>query len=354
MAVQQESFEAVWPALSGRLKRVLQSRRVPEECVDDVIQETGLRLLRHWKTVDQSTIWSLTLTVAGNIIKDDMRRRARDERFAESLPVNTYVDIEERALARVELWKTHRAIDALSAVQRTALLTDVYGFESAVSHNSGTAKMSRLRARRRLRQTLGRASGLVALGSHRLRRFMFGDPRGGLGESASQTVAAALLIAAGVDLVLLGGGIFHSRTPSEIGRVAINAPFQMDRTATATGSDARSVGAADPFLTGRSAHGTTRSDGASEVDEVLTHNESVGTNGASSSIQSSLGGQRTTLDLSARRSTERCQGEMRIATPCVGTISVEVLAHHNGKTYGVRASSNGDVSVEDPHDLGGG
>ena len=351
MAVQVEDFETVWPALSGRLKRVLQSRRVPEECIDDVIQETGLRLLRTWGTVDQATIWSFTLTIAGNIIKDDMRRRVRDEKFTQSLPPNNFVDIEERALARVELWKTHRAIDALSAVQRTAILTDVYGIDDALPVNAGAAKMSRLRARRRLRQTLGRASGLIALGGHRLRRIMFGDPRGGLTESASQTMAAALLIAAGVDLIMLGGGVFRTQVRQDTGSYALNAPA-VSSLRSVDVDTAFGGGSFTETSDGRVASATTRPGDAG--DEVLRHSESVGPNGARGSLQSTLLGQRASIDLQAQREEGSCQGRTR-ATPntCVGTMRAGAAAHHNGKTYGASAGSDGRVALEGPYNING-
>jgi DNA-directed RNA polymerase specialized sigma24 family protein len=352
VAVQQTSFETVWPALSGRLKRVLQSRRVPDECVDDVIQETGLRLLRNWSSIDHSTIWSFTLTIAGNIIKDDMRRRVRDERFAESLPPNSYVDIEERALARVELWKAHRAIDGLSTVQRAALLTDVYGIDSAAPVNAGAAKMSRLRARRRLRQALGRASGLIALGGHRFRRLMLGDPNGGLTESASHTVAAALLIAAGVDLVMLGGGLFQTRVPHEVGRVAMNATFGTNSTSSndaVFGSTPASIESA----LGPRWLGATGGHAAGSPGEVLQHEEEVGPGGARGSLRSSLAGQRASIDLTAQREMKSCQGRTATATPCLGGMSVEAAAHYNGKTYGARANSDGTVAVESPYNVDG-
>ena len=354
MAVQEQTFEAVWPALSGRLTRVLQRRRVPDECVDDVVQETGLRLLRNWDKVDHSTLWSFTITVAGNIIKDDMRRRVRDERFAESVASNNYVDIEERAIARVELWKTHRAIDALSATQRTALLSEVYGFENTTNLSRGAVKMTRMRARRRLRLALGRASGLVALTGHRLRRSLFGDLRPGFSEGATQTVAAALLIAAGLDLVMLGGGVFRSQVSGETGRVSDSASFAISAVGLRDAATGTSNAGSDSFLraTWVGAPHSTTSD-----DEVIRHSESVGTDGASGSFGSSVLGQRAEIQLAADREQGECEGDdgTRNPTPegCVGTFSVKALLHHNGKSYGGHVSSNGDVTVVSPWNLPG-
>ena len=68
-------FEEVWPELSLRLRRALSIRRVPAHVIDDLIQETGLRLFRRWETVDHDTIWALTNTIALNLIRDEMRKR---------------------------------------------------------------------------------------------------------------------------------------------------------------------------------------------------------------------------------------------------------------------------------------
>lgn len=347
MAVEERGFEHVWPTLSARLSRVLQRRRVPDECVDDVVQETGLRLLKKWSEVDHTTIWSLTLTIAGNIIKDDMRRRMRDERYAEVLKDDSYVDIEERAIARIELSATHRAIEALNAAQRTALLSEVYGFENTMRLSRGAVKMSRMRARRRLRETLGHASGLVALTGHRLRRVLFGEPRIGMAEGASHTVAAALLIAAGLDLVMLGGGVFRSQVPGEIGRVSLGAPFTRNGSVIDVREGYRPGQNAGSYLT----PSWTVRGGSTDTREVIEHRESVGPNGANGSFGSSVLGQRASVVVEAERSESSCQGgygrgdDRRV---CVGSVTAGAAAHYNGKTYGVQVSSKGTVTVVRP------
>jgi hypothetical protein len=91
-----------------------------------------------------------------------------------------------------------------------------------------------------------------------------------------------------------------------------------------------------------------------DADEVIRHGGSVDANGANQSVGGNVLGQRATVDLEAERDMSACQGGIgkRETNPvCVGTFRVGAALHHNGKTYGARVSSEGDVTVVHPWNL---
>ena len=72
------SFEREWPETAQRLTLALRRRRIPHVLIDDLVQETGLRLYERWDAVDpERGAWPLAFTVAMNILKDHLRSEIR-------------------------------------------------------------------------------------------------------------------------------------------------------------------------------------------------------------------------------------------------------------------------------------
>ena len=346
MAGEQAGFEKVWPAIAGRLERALRRRRVPEEFIDDVVQETALRLLRNWGSVDQTTLWPLTLTVAGNIIKDDMRRRGRDEQLAASLPELQHVDIEERALARLELSRVHKAFRFLSTTQRNLLLAEVYGSTTVIDLSRGAMKMGRLRARRRLREMLDRASGALTLTGIRLRRLFDADGRGQLAEATSQGIAAAALVAAGVDLLIAGGGAASTidrltQPPKQILQVGhmSSEPGHRPSEVLARSSEVTTTGSAARANSAGTASGRQR-----PSEAILDHGEKVGPNGASVWGKGSILNHGVQASATVEQKPARCNNEgisLGRSMICAGKhLTVRARVGYNGWSHTFEVSTD--------------
>jgi len=166
------SFEQAWPELDRRLRTALAGRRVPADLRDDIVQETGLRLFRAWAKVRADSMWSFTLTIAINLVRDEMRRRQRQDPSRLEAPV-LQRDAEHEAMIRIELQRVSDAMACMSERQRSILLTEI-GLEAHGEAEGSALKMARMRARRRLRSMLEQASGFVLVGLDRLRRTAVG------------------------------------------------------------------------------------------------------------------------------------------------------------------------------------
>lgn len=154
------SFEREWPATAERLKVALQRRRIPHAVIDDLVQETGLRLYQRWECVDpERGSWPLAFTVAMNILKDQLRSELRRQAIT---PPTTPAeqDPEAVALARLELARVRAALTLLPAAQRSALLAEI-GESNDDSRSRSATKMLRMRARKRLRNLTRDASGTL-------------------------------------------------------------------------------------------------------------------------------------------------------------------------------------------------
>ncbi|MEA2460814.1 MAG: hypothetical protein QOH90_991 [Actinomycetota bacterium] len=145
------SFSRAWPDLSRRLRALLAARGVNATSRDDIVQETGLRLVRMWSKIDaESPLWPLAATIAMNLIRDEARK-GRDRELIGDIPdVPAGLDVEEAALARLELQRIGRALTKLAPSHRDALLGEVMREEAPAIPSGGAAKMVRMRARRRL------------------------------------------------------------------------------------------------------------------------------------------------------------------------------------------------------------
>ena len=221
-------FEEAWPALDKRLRGALAGRRVPVDLRDDIVQETGLRLFRHWSSVRPESAWAFALTIAINLVRDEMRRCERQDPSRLETPGHQR-DAEQDALVRIELQRVGDALAAMSARQRSILLAEI-GEESHGEASGAALKMARMRARKRLRSMLEQASGFVLLGFDRLRRLIgAGDPAiSGALSAVGRPVAVASITAMGILGVfgpdtssLFNGGNFGANSrPTQIDSVA--------------------------------------------------------------------------------------------------------------------------------------
>lgn len=77
---QQNQFETEWPALALRLQAMLRRKRLSDWMAEDLVQETGCRLIRMWSQVDRNKpVWPLVATIALNLLRDEMRKGSWSE-----------------------------------------------------------------------------------------------------------------------------------------------------------------------------------------------------------------------------------------------------------------------------------
>ena len=188
----RESFDDAWPALSERLRRSLTARGVPAQDRDDVVQETALRVYRSWTGLDPNRpVWPFVITVGVNYWRDILRER--NGRIAQVHPtdhieVTADLDVERDVLARQELAKTVVAIGQLAPEQRKLLLASEE-FADTVRPLRPAERVARMRVRRQLARTVGRASAAFAL--IWLRRP--GRTSGAVATAYAGAIAAAML-----------------------------------------------------------------------------------------------------------------------------------------------------------------
>ena len=198
----ERNFEAEWALLSRRLRLLLSRKRVPLSQHDDLMQETALRLLSMWDSVDrQRALWPLTVTIALNLLRDRGRVVTRDDLVAELPELASGHDVETVGIARIELDRVRRALNELSPSYRTALMREVGATAAAVAPDGAADKMVRMRARRKLKLALENVSGLVALRLRRLGDFvegMFALRDGGV---AAASCVVCLVLGVGSTLV---------------------------------------------------------------------------------------------------------------------------------------------------------
>ena len=208
-------FESAWPALERKLRAGLAARRVPPDALEDVLQETALRLLRSWGRVRGETLWAFTLTVALNIVRDDARKRQRRENVpVEDLPPDR--DPEHEALVRMELDRVRAALASMNEKQRAILLSEV-GEAAMPEGSAGGIKMARMRARQRLRALIEDASAFVGVMGVRARRWADQIDTSIANAAASLTVrlsAAAVASAVAVPALLGGGPLATTEWPA--------------------------------------------------------------------------------------------------------------------------------------------
>ncbi|HVM34739.1 MAG TPA: hypothetical protein VM784_05285 [Actinomycetota bacterium] len=170
MADERE-FTEQWPALADRLKRYLARRKIPSSLQEDIVQETGLRMFLYWRHVDsRRPLWGLTRKVAGLVLWDSYNNQERSVPVAGVPDVTALDDVEQAALARVELERVRLALRELTEAQREALLVEI-GERDTLLRSMDALKMLRMRARRRLNDVLGRSQGIVFQNRGRLQKL---------------------------------------------------------------------------------------------------------------------------------------------------------------------------------------
>lgn len=172
----KKRFESQWPAVATRLDRMMARRGVPAHRREDIVQETGLRLLRSWDRVDAARpLWPFTVTIALNLMRDQARKGLFSEVPCEVPDHKDDSDVESLGLARLEIRRAGLALSKMEPGQRNVLLAEV---EPSAYHPAGSpaaVKMLRMRARRKLALLMQQVSALsVASGAAIKRAGRFG------------------------------------------------------------------------------------------------------------------------------------------------------------------------------------
>lgn len=162
-AVDNLTFEEWWAELREAVGAWLLRRRCPPHMVDDIVQETGLRLFKMWDEIDaMRSPRGLAFTIASNLLWDERNRRAAREVVGD-VPDQSCEDVERAGIARLELARVRRAMASLNPQQRAVLLAEI-GDSSGPVASSDAIKMMRMRARKRLHALLDTApAGLFVL-----------------------------------------------------------------------------------------------------------------------------------------------------------------------------------------------
>lgn len=257
-------FEAEWPLLARRLKLFLARKRVPANQIDDLIQETALRLYKMWDSVDRSRpAWALTVTIALNLLRDEYRKAGHAD-IVSDLPDIPEVghDVERAGMARVELGRVRDALARMTEAHRSVLLAEVG--QGAATVDLAGDKMRRMRARRKLTQLLEHVSAIFVLPARKISDAMHAL----LGIRDSLVTGTSCLLCA-----VLGAGVAvtvplapERAEAAEVLRVADAAQrswaaVEADAVALAATSDAvgidRATGSISSSRTGRTSEGST-------------------------------------------------------------------------------------------------
>lgn len=183
-------FGEAWGELEPHLRRSLSS--APAHIVDDVLQETSIKLLRVWGSIDhERPALPLAVTIARNTLRDELRRTSRHQHVELSEEARVNDDLDAVVSARLELARVETELTRLTPGQRAALLTEVGG--GPRPPDTPKVKMLRSRARARLRELVAQAGGFVVTGVARLRSSAAGRVAAGVPDVA--ILAQALILA---------------------------------------------------------------------------------------------------------------------------------------------------------------
>lgn len=218
---QQDQFEAEWPALALRLQAMLRRKRLSDWLVEDLVQETGCRLIRMWNEIDRAKpVWPLVATIALNLLRDEMRKGTWSELTGAVPDAASGENVETRGLARLELREVGGALSQLNDSQRSVLLASVTDTPSEGADPSAL-RMLRMRARKRLHQLMDQASVLGVTVGMQLRRVMREAEifiSKALPVDAERIPAAALSIVAALSLGLVTMPDESVASPERAGR----------------------------------------------------------------------------------------------------------------------------------------
>lgn len=202
-------FETQWPEIEAQLNRYLLKRGASREVVDEVVQDTAVRLLGCWERIDHGRpLGPLANKIAWNLLIDHHRRVPAFPVAAIPDQCSMY-DIEEHRVVRSHLKAAAEGLRQLKERDRAVLLAEV-----GVGHIT-TNRMARLRARRRLQAIVDRVSSTFA-GVPLILRRTFGGGQVGSTTDAINAVAAAgvLVVVSFVALTLDSGRDAHARVAS--------------------------------------------------------------------------------------------------------------------------------------------
>jgi DNA-directed RNA polymerase specialized sigma24 family protein len=231
-------FGEVWEQIAPAVRRSLSA--VAPNVAEDVLQETGIKLMRVWETVDHDrAALPLAITIARNSLRDELRRMARHSHVELSEDHRVGDDVDARAFARLELARVEAELERLTPGQRAALLTEIGGGRRDA--DTPKVKMLRSRARRRLRDLVAQAGGFVGV---RLR--LAGGHRGaGLVPELGMLVQALLIaiVATNVAAPLVEG-----RPPETRRRLEARVAARSERAATERSRGDASVSSASRIV----------------------------------------------------------------------------------------------------------
>lgn len=203
----KKRFESQWPQVAARLGSMLARRGVPADRREDIVQETGLKLLKTWDRVDASKpLWPFTVTIALNLMRDQARKGLYTEVPAEIPDRSNNEDVEEVNLARLELRRAGLALAQMDPGQREVLLAEIEPTPHTRSSASPAAtKMLRMRARRKLSLLMQQVSALALVpvaATKRLGRLAHLFPYSKATEGAVTSALCGVLC-----VVALGGSV---------------------------------------------------------------------------------------------------------------------------------------------------
>ena len=190
-------FEAQWPDVEARLRRLLAARNVPPSEREDLVQEVAVRALAsavEFPSSDNFFAWAST--VARHLCVDVLRGRALAQSRLSAL-AHSPRDVEAEVETRLDLAAAKAFVAKLSAQEREALLGETGGVRQPSSFY-----VQRHRLRRKMQKAI---DGLGSLWLGLWRRFRFTG-----GEAASQ---AAALVAPLAAACALNFGLGQSHDP---------------------------------------------------------------------------------------------------------------------------------------------
>lgn len=229
----EEYFATEWPAEVPRLRRLLARNGISIDALDDVLQESAIRLYTAWGRVfDDRPLRPLVNTIVLNAARDHHRRAHYEVRTMAEVPELAGLDqqsAERVALARIELARAGRALLALTEQQRDvvvkAVADELAGEEHGRVRAANATRMAISRARRRLAEVLEVTAAAVGLSWGLMRR---GASARGVRPAVAVGVfalSAAFVVGPG-----MGGGVAHR---DQVAKTAVGA-------STTTSAGARS------------------------------------------------------------------------------------------------------------------
>jgi DNA-directed RNA polymerase specialized sigma24 family protein len=203
-----EYFAETWPEVAPRLRAALARAGAPVADREDLVQETAIRLLGMWQSVDWGRpLEPLARTIALNLWRDQWRKTGRRELLGDLVEQAAAADTERAALARVQVGEVSRALRSLPSTTASVLRAAAAETESGsvLAPATSALRMARTRARRALLACVKVASVVVVgVGAASRALARAATPAAALGAIA--TLACLLTLAAPVGRPGLSAG----------------------------------------------------------------------------------------------------------------------------------------------------